>query len=413
MRFIRRRGSKLKSQGQTAQLMWGGRGAFQGLFRRFVLAVMVPSVPGGLGMKTILAALGLALALSAPAKALEPVRAGQEAYISRAVFADGKLWVLSDSGQLFTITEGKEGREKVATPEDVVDLWLKGGKVAIVTCWGKHCARWTLRVWQGAQWQTVGSVQSERLETLDAVAEADSAILLLTDKRLIELRDGVQSAVSVQSQNPIFGISTILVRPGRVLVGLNRGEWGGGLYAIDRKSGRTRNIESNTSHSLCGGPLNTGCDPVNGLVPEPGKPGCILAAVGLVHLGPHGRIVEICGETVKRHYFRNLPCIDLPKGQVDFSCLSNETQDGEKPLHTEAFFGLVRSGADAWAVGVDGLYKITPKSVERFGGLPKFTNYGGTYASFAIPGIVLVLTEINGRQSLSGATPLIVPREGR
>jgi len=31
-------------------------------------------------------------------------------------------------------------------------------------------------------------------------------------------------------------------------------------------------IERNTSGELCGGPLNTECDPVNGIAAEPQKP---------------------------------------------------------------------------------------------------------------------------------------------
>ena len=137
----------------------------------------------------------------------------------------------------------------------------------------------------------------------------------------------------------------------------------------------------------------------------------MLAAIGLVHFGPSGRILKICGNTVKRFYFRNLPCVNLPEGRIDLGCMGQKPKaDGEMPFHMEAFFGLIRSGDVAWGVGVDGLYKITAHGVERTGNLPNFTNYGGTRVSFEIPGVVMVLTEINERVSLGGAVPMLVPR---
>lgn len=363
-------------------------------------------------MKRFLAVLGLTIALAAPGFGLEPIREGQETFISRAVFAQDKLWVLSDAGQLFTITEGEAGRKKIALPEDAVDLWLKDGKPAVVTCWGKHCDTWNLRQQQGDDWPVFARIPSDRLEMLHAITEAEGATVLVTDHRVLEWKGGAISSLQIQVTVPrgIALVSSVLVRPGRILVGINAGEWGGGLRAIDRKTGRLTVIESNTMHTLCGGPLNTACDPVNGLVAEPGKPGCVLAAVGLVHFGPHGRIVEVCGEAVKRLYFRNLPCKEEKPGEVELGC-TGELHDGEMDMHTEAFFGLTPTKDAVWAVGIDGLYKITPTGAVRFGALPEFKNYGGTWASFAIPGIVLVLTEINARKSLSGATPLIVPRE--
>ena len=52
------------------------------------------------------------------------MRAGQESFLSRAVFADGRLWVLSDAGQVSSITQGKNVRveERLKPFEDKVKL---------------------------------------------------------------------------------------------------------------------------------------------------------------------------------------------------------------------------------------------------------------------------------------------------
>jgi hypothetical protein len=48
----------------------------------------------------------LATVVSAPASALEPRRAGQENSLTRAFYATGNLWLLSDAGELSSIRGG-------------------------------------------------------------------------------------------------------------------------------------------------------------------------------------------------------------------------------------------------------------------------------------------------------------------
>src|SRR6185436_2899976 len=79
------------------------------------------------------------------ASAVEPERAGQESSLIRAVFAEERLWVLSDAGQLFRITEGKDVPLEERLPEPALDLCLLGGRPAVVTCKRQGCVEWTLR----------------------------------------------------------------------------------------------------------------------------------------------------------------------------------------------------------------------------------------------------------------------------
>jgi hypothetical protein len=44
---------------------------------------------------------------------------------------------------------------------------------------------------------------------------------------------------------------------------------GGGLRRIDRRSGEITVVGQNSTGELCGGQLNTGGDPVNGVAAEP------------------------------------------------------------------------------------------------------------------------------------------------
>jgi hypothetical protein len=80
------------------------------------------------------------------------------------------------------------------------------------------------------------------------------------------IRAGARQA-ALRLSGPIQALVTaaVHVTPQAVFVGLNAGEWGGGLKRIDRRSGGVETIERNTTGGLCDGPLNTDCDPVQGL----------------------------------------------------------------------------------------------------------------------------------------------------
>src|SRR5262249_30467930 len=148
------------------------------------------------------------------------------------------------------------------------------------------------------------------------------------------------------------GVVSVHARADVLFVGFNAGEWGGGLVRIDRRDGKVRKISSIASGDVCGGPLDARCHPVNGIVDEPWDPACVVVTIGLEHMMTHGRIVEVCGNTVKRLYVTPLhvdPRID--------AYLQSKSRGGE-PLSTVAFYGLQRVGDALWAAGNDGLYRI-------------------------------------------------------
>src|SRR5260221_8350217 len=85
--------------------------------------------------------------MSSCSSAMEPTRPGQESFLTRAVFADGRLWLLSDAGQLSSITQGKDVRGEERLPEPALDLCLENGHPTVVTCEGARCEKWTVRRW--------------------------------------------------------------------------------------------------------------------------------------------------------------------------------------------------------------------------------------------------------------------------
>jgi hypothetical protein len=341
----------------------------------------------------------LAIVVGTPsvASAIEPERQGQESFLTRAVFAEGRLWVLSDAGDLSSVAEGQDARVTETLPEKALDLCVLNGRPAVITG-ASDSSAWTLRQQSHGTWPVAATIQKEG-DGLLATDCAEGHVTLLTTRRIVDLDGNGQAAVSLSGKLDRGFISSTYRTSNELFVGFNAGEWGGGLRRIDRRNGSITKVQRNTSGELCGGPLNTDCDPVNGIAAEPWKPDCIVAAVGLVHFHPHGRLVEVCDDQVQLLYSK-------PYGEKRVAGQSKN----DEPFSTVAFFGLTRDGDTLWAMGIDGLYGIGPGGDARIVPLPQFKDVGGIRVSFDLPKFVLVLTNVNRRRSISGAVPLLVPR---
>jgi hypothetical protein len=253
----------------------------------------------------------------------------------------------------------------------------------------------------GANGWTIEATIDARGEYFVTLICGSGATAVLTTKRLITLGAGAVSEVALDGELD-WGLATTLMTAGTVYAGFNKGEWGGGLRAIDRKTGRIRLIE-NKDGDLCGGLLNTECDPVNGLATLPWNPDCVAAAIGLVHMDADGHIVTVCGPTggdqvrmlYRKQFGERYPNMDLPP---------------EDAYQTMPFFGLATVGGKLLAAGGDGLYTIGETGDAEFEPMPDFKEIGPFHVSFAKPGVVLVLTLVNQRHSVSGATPMLVVR---
>lgn len=389
--------------------------AIAGVLVAVFLILRITRMPGGNETTTkhggaICAAFFVTVACSnvSPSDQLEPVREGQETFISRAVFAEGRLWLLSDGGQMFTLTEQADERTEVVLPDPALELWLWDGKPAIATCPRTNCENWALRRWLNGAWHIEAIVPNWNDDLL--AVNSDGATTLLTSRRIATLVNGATSTVTLsiplRNDPPVSPldyarVTSVAFTAQNLYVGLNAGEWGGGLRSIDRNTGTIAVVESNASGDLCGGPLNTECDPVNGVIVEPGKPHCVVAAIGLVHMATRGRIVEVCGAAIRRIYFKPFD---------DGSGKSPILEGQDEPFSTVSFFGLIRHQDDKWAVGIDGLYRFGLEGAPQIVSLPKFKAVGGVYVSFDLPDIVVVLTDINSRNAVSGSTPMLVSR---
>lgn len=344
-------------------------------------------------------AVALVLTCCASAVSVEPPRDGQQAFLSRAVFLDGRVWLLTDAGQLSSITEGEDRRVEEQLAEPAHDICVQDGKLLAITCDRDHCDTASLRQFDQGSWSLDATFQVDG-EHILALACGGSRVTVLTTGRLVDLFGSGRHEVSLSQPLGGESVSTVHGTSESVFVGFNAGEWGGGMRRIDRRTGNVKVVESNTSGELCGGPLNTECDPVTGITSSPRDAHCVVATIGLVHFFPRGRVVEVCGETVRQIYSK----------KYTLEGFRRKASENDGDFSTSAFFGLSRQGSLLWAGGIDGIHKIGPYGTSTVMPIPKFKEIGGVYVNFDSPEMILVLTKVNQRRSISGAVPLLVPR---
>jgi hypothetical protein len=165
---------------------------------------------------------------------------------------------------------------------------------------------------------------------------------------------------------------------------------------VDLHSGTVTDIERRDTKELCAGPLNSDCDPVTAVIPDPQNKDCVLAAVGLVHMMSHGNILRVCGASVSL-VFEKVDMVD------DFR--------GGKMAETEAFFGLVPAeDGRFWGITSGALYRFAPDGTNKEEhALPKLERVSGFSMSRELPGVIVLRTDANWAVSVSGYTPLIIP----
>lgn len=328
---------------------------------------------------------------------VEPVRPGQENSLRQAVFASDRLWLLSDAGQLWTVDEATRNVGRSEVPEPVVGLCANHLGIATVQDHRAGSQAWAIHRQMGQDWHLVAEVEKMGEGLVGLVCD-QSALILITSGRLVSVNAQHQTTLRLASRIPARPTSTILSTPTKLFVGLSEGEFGGGLMVIDRRTGAVREVSSNTSGELCGGPLNPDCDPVNGLTMSPWRADCVVAAIGLLHLGAHGRLIEVCDDQVTRIYVGPCPVETDGRGYAD----------GE-PYCTEPMFGAVAIGSSVIAVGYSGVMAVDGRGVAQLQGEPRYERYGPFEVHFGSD-LIFIMSSANRRTSLGPDTPMLLAR---
>jgi hypothetical protein len=336
------------------------------------------------------AAFTCAAILVPAASAVEPQRPERVPLVTRAVFAEGRLWIRSHAGLVFSVAPSETKRREEPLPGEALDLCVSDGRVVALTSTGDA---WTLRTHDGQHWKPETSIAAEGwFGVLDCKPHEIGVVTL---EKVFLVRAGKTKSVKLSPPLPGWFVpSSVHIEGDHMFVGLNYGEFGGRLLRADLSTGLVTDIERR-GRGLCGGPLNPDCDPIHAIAADPWKRECVVASIGLIHMMTHGRLTEICGDDVRTLASRRRKAARFGPG-------TDESEDHD----TVAFFDVAPSGAVLFAIGVDGLYRVSRQSVEREP-LPPFKDVDGIKVSFDVPGVVLVLADAYANRS----EPFIIPRD--
>jgi hypothetical protein len=328
--------------------------------------------------------------------------------IAGGVVFEGRLWLLGTmtsskdvSGGLVSLALADDSR-RVHFERGVIDIRKSGRDLWVLRHPSPDKQDFVVSVWKNGAFEELARFASSEKDVPFALSNSANGLTVLSTRAIRIFSAGQRTWVRIKLKGRLRGgFQDSIASPtsGRkIYVGFNTGEWGGGLQEIDVKTGIVTNVERRDTKELCDGPLNSDCDPVTGVIPDPQDKDCVLAAVGLVHMMSHGRILRVCGKNVSVIFEKSV--------MVDDSLLNNAKM-------SEAFFGLVPSPDE-------GFWGLTSEALYRFGAdgtkkeeypLPKLAPISGIYLSRDLPGVIVVRTDANWAVSLGGYTPLVIPLE--
>jgi hypothetical protein len=331
--------------------------------------------------------------------------------------------VLGQNGVLLRADLASKKVEPFRFARYVADIFVAGSNEVLVLAGEKiDSLDWTILRGNKDSWVEVAKLRiAPPLETKQREIESEVIGVSVHKDRLLVL---ARSAVYLQDEGskwkrvPLkkpgqIGLQTPFATTddGFVYVGLNHGEWGGGLWRIDLADGGFEVVEKKTQGEICQLPLDSKCDPVTAVVSDPADPQSVLAAVGLRHFSESGRVLKVKQKDVsvvfnKPYAYDMERAKTLPENPCDGA---NETR--QIGWESEGVFGMQVAGNRLWLVTGRAVYELSGTNLESCAPLPeKLDDIDGLFVSEAVSGVVLVGTNINQAKSISGTTPLIAVR---
>lgn len=347
----------------------------------------------GAWMGTVLMCV-LATSLPARAHATEPMP--REGYLLSAVFAQGRVWMLSNAGVVSSIEPQGDKRSLEELPERALDLCVSNGQPAVITVGDDT---WSFRRREGNSWTVVATAPFDG-DDFKAMHCGNDATLMLTSTRLIELgTHGLAKVVQLSGESTDGRrVSDVYDEGKTLLLGLDDGEFGGGVLRVDKFTGAVSTLPQ-ASKDWKDDPKTLALIPVFAITAEPWNAHCVALAAGLAHMFmEQGRIVEVCGNELRTIY-------EKPSSTTS----ANHAPEPD-PDRTTAFYGVTESGGALWAVSRDAIYRIDASGKATSYPEPHYTNVDGVDVSFDNPAFVLVVAVFDQGPLTNRALPILVPR---
>jgi len=341
--------------------------------------------------------LGLALFCGARAHAAAEtsIDDGNRQWISQAGVAQERIWAVVDEALLSYALDGSDAQTLI--PQGVIDLDTHGGDAWALRYFdngGVRPATFSALHWTGAAFEASPTLTMLWGDWPIALVADDGAPMVVAPHNLYRLDGHVWRAKPLSAELGWSEHAVHVLAGGRLYLGFDNGEWGGGLRSIDLTSGRVEEIENYDPVTPCSGPLYSQCTPITSLIADAERPGCVLAAAGLVHFLSHGAVLSVCGANAKVVLEREFG--------------SDADDDESKIRMSEAFYGLAPADDGYWAITPWDLYHVRPGG--RLARVPLVLRQSnGLVMQRPVPELLVLQTDIRARVSLSGATPLVVP----
>lgn len=344
----------------------------------------------------LVAAFAVTGSCGAPPQA-ELTPATAQSPIARAVFADGKVWIVREDGRLFSFSDGDGSLTRHSPAERMVDICSGDSGLWAVA----SGAAYSLYRWQDGRWLSAGEID-KRGDFLHALGCGPGGPVLVMNRRLVTFIGAsgqatpLSASILPEDTSPTGTGAVVHLSERWAFVGLDIGEWGGGLRRIDRHSGRVDTIEQ-IDGDLCDGALNTHCDRVQAIAAIPWARDCLAIAIDVGH-GGEGRMTKVCGGRAEQ-------VLAVRDG---FNAIRPELADRWRHGGTGStpFLGVVASGENLILAGGNGIYAMGPGGVSYLG-WPGVKAVGDLSVSFAIPGAILVAQNWNSEYSFYETVRLI------
>ena len=329
--------------------------------------------------------------------------------IGKSLAFDGKVWLLGarypyddPAGGLVSLSLNSSAR-LVHFERGVIDIAKSGHALWSLRSMPEK-RRFLAAEWRGNHFEDLRPLEMGDKELpVSLLVYEDSPLVLSTQSvysigkdgtwRRLALQGEIRNGSDVSAASPLQG--------GGVYVGFNIGEWGGGLQMVDVHSGVVSEVERRDTKAPCDGPLNRACDPVTSVIADPRNASCVLAAVGLGHMGwSHGRIIRVCGLEVTLVTERFI----------------NKVREAANVTHrpTEAFDGLAAAAnGDFWGVTQRAVYLFDADGHGKNEyPLPQtFDMVSRIRLTRGLPGVLVLQSNLKWLEGPDEYTPILVPLE--
>ena len=354
------------------------------------------SAPIGMRRVRLGLALMCTLAANLPARAQATEPTQHEGYLLGAVFAQGRVWMLSNAGFLSSIEPHGDKRPREGLPERALDLCVSNGQPAVITAGN---GTWNFRRRHDESWTIVATVSDDG-DDIKAMHCGNEATLVLTSTRLIELDTKGVARIAKLSGEPldVHHVSDMYDEGKSLLLAIDDGEFGGGIRRVDKFTGAVTMLPR-VSKDWKLDPRSLALIPVHGFTMEPWNSRCVALAAGLAHMFmEQGRIVEVCGDTLRTIY------------EKPYSTTLSIRKLESNLDRTVAFYGVTESDGTLWAIGKDDIYRIDASGKATPYAPPAYTNVDGVDVSFDNPAFVLLVAVFDQGPLTNRALPMLVPR---